>query len=84
MNAPSRVASVLFLLGTLITSARIGAQKPAPASDAALEREFSKTVRPFVNEYCADCHSGPRPEAQLDLTSFAKLSAVLEIGRAHV
>jgi hypothetical protein len=47
-------------------------------SDPALEREFSQTVRPFVNEYCADCHSGPRPEAQLDLTSFAKLSSVLE------
>ena len=78
MNAPSRVASVLFLLGALFTPARTGAQKPAPVSDAALEREFSQTVRPFVSAYCADCHSGPQPEAQLDLTSFAKLSSVLE------
>jgi len=78
MNAPSRVASVLFLLGALFTPARTGAQKPAAVSDPVLEREFSQTVRPFVNEYCADCHSGPRPEAQLDLTSFAKLSSVLE------
>jgi hypothetical protein len=78
MNAPSRVASVLFLLGALITSARTGAQKPASVSDQVLEREFSKTVRPFVNEYCADCHSGPQPEAQLNLTSFAQLSSVLE------
>src|SRR6185503_16104196 len=78
MNAPSRVASVLFLLGTLITPARTGAQKPAPVSEQALEREFAKTVRPFVNEYCADCHSGAQPEAQLDLTSFAKLSSVLD------
>ena len=82
MNAPRRVASVLFLLGTLVSSSRTapaqGALKPAPVSDPVLEREFSKTVRPFVNEYCADCHSGPQPEAQLDLTSFAKLSSVLE------
>jgi len=78
MNAPSRVASVLFLLGTLLTPARTGAQKPASVSDSVLEREFSQTVRPFVSEYCADCHSGPQPEAQLDLTSFAKLSSVLE------
>src|SRR5215213_7710426 len=78
MNAPSRAASVLFLLGILITPARTGAQKPGPASAAVLEREFSQTVRPFVDEYCADCHSGPQPEAQLDLTSFARLSSVLE------
>jgi hypothetical protein len=62
----------------VFTPARTGAQKPAPVSDPVLEREFSQIVRPFVNEYCADCHSGPRPEAQLDLTSFAKLSSVLE------
>ena len=78
MNAPSRAASVLFLLGTLITPALTGAQKPAPVSDPVLEREFSQTVRPFVDEYCAGCHSGPQPEAQFDLTSFATLSSVLE------
>ena len=78
MKAPGRAASVLLLLGTGITPALTGAQKPAPVSDPVLEREFSKTVRPFVQEYCADCHSGPQPEAQLDLTSFAKLSSVLE------
>jgi hypothetical protein len=84
MNAPGRAASVslLFLLGSLIAPVLTGAQKPAPESvpmsDAALEREFAKTVRPFVNEYCAGCHSGPQPEAQLDLTSFSKLSSVLE------
>jgi hypothetical protein len=78
MNAPIRVASGLFLLGILFTPARTGAQKPARVSESALEREFSQIVRPFVNEYCADCHSGAQPEAQLDLTSFAKLSSVLE------
>ena len=78
MNAPSRAASVLFLLGTLITPALTGAQKPAPVSDPVLEREFSQTVRPFVDEYCAGCHSGAQPEAQFDLTSFATLSSVLE------
>ena len=43
-----------------------------------LEREFSQTVRPFVDEYCAECHSSPQPEAQFDLTSFTTLSSVLE------
>src|SRR4029453_9072716 len=76
MNAAGRVASVLLLLS--FTPARTGAQKAAPVSDPVLERDFSQTVRPFVNEYCAGCHSGPEPEAQLDLTSFARLSSVLE------
>lgn len=74
MNAVGRAASVVFLMGTVITPALIGAQKPVPA----LEREFSQTVRPFVDEYCAGCHSGPAPEAQLDLTSFGTLSSVLK------
>src|SRR6187399_2443746 len=78
MNAPSRASSVLFLLGALITPVLTGAQKPAPASDLVLEREFAQTVRPFVNEYCAGCHGGPQPEAQFDLTSFATLSSVLQ------
>src|SRR6187401_1205963 len=78
MKAAGRAALVVLLLGIGITPALTGAQKSAPVSDRVLEREFSKTVRPFVNEYCADCHSGPQPEAQLDLTSFAKLSSVLE------
>src|SRR4051812_35027568 len=86
MNVPSRAVFVLFLLGTLITPVFIGAQKPvqkpasapAPVSDAVLERQFAQTVRPFVNDYCSGCHSGPQPEAQFDLTSFANLSAVLE------
>jgi uncharacterized protein DUF1592/uncharacterized protein DUF1588/uncharacterized protein DUF1587/uncharacterized protein DUF1595/uncharacterized protein DUF1585 len=78
MNAPSRAASVLFLLGTLVTPALTGAQKPAPVSDSVLERQFSQTVRPFVEEFCAGCHSGAQPEAQFNLKSFTTLSSVLD------
>src|SRR5689334_18864642 len=78
MPVPSRAASVLFLLGTLIATVPTGAQKPAPRPDAVLERQFSQTVRPFVEEYCAGCHSGRQPEAQFDLTSYATLSSVLD------
>src|SRR6187401_284149 len=74
MSAPGRAAVVLLVLGTVITPALTGAQK----LDRPLDRTFAQTVRPFVNEYCAQCHSGPKPEAQLDLTSFTTLSSVLE------
>ncbi len=29
---------------------------------------FKKAVAPFLTKYCADCHSGKTPEANLDLT----------------
>ena len=73
-----RAASAVFLLGTLVAPVLTGAQKPGPVSAPVLEREFSQTVRPFIDEYCAECHSGPQPEAQFDLTSFTTLSSVLE------
>ena len=78
MSAWSRGASVLFLLGIVVTPALTGAQKPAPVSDPVLERQFAQTVRPFVEEFCTGCHSGAQPEAQFNLKSFATLSSVLD------
>ena len=60
-------------------AARPAAPRPAVAVSAAtLEREFRETVRPFVDEYCAQCHAGPRPEAQLDLTKFTSMASVVD------
>ena len=79
MKAPGVVQRRSVLAGTLITPAQTGAQKSTPVSDPVLEREFSPNGASVRRRaYCADCHSGPLPEAQLDLTSFAKLSSVLE------
>ena len=74
MNAHRLAASAVFLLGTLVAPVLTGAQKP----DSALAREFSQTVRPFVDEYCTECHGGSEAEAQFDLMSFTTLSSVLE------
>src|SRR3954469_3770884 len=71
-----RLAAAVFLLGTLVVPALTGAQKPEKP-ESALAREFSETVRPFVQEYCAECHGGAQPEAQFDLTSFTTMSTVL-------
>src|SRR3954470_9290671 len=67
-------AAAVFLLGTLVAPVLTGAQKP----ESVLAREFSETVRPFVQEYCAECHGGAQPEAQIDLTSFTTMSTVLQ------
>ena len=63
----------------LVLSISIGA---APAmfaagiTDAELDRRFTRTVRPFVDQYCKACHSGTAAAAQLDLTTFRDTASV--------
>jgi hypothetical protein len=47
------------------------------ATDAALQNQFQKTVRPFVETYCVSCHGGEKPEAELNLSVYSSMSAVL-------
>ena len=77
-NLRRLVASAAFLLGTLVVPVLIRAQKPAPKPASAIEREFAKTIRPFVYEYCQECHSGTQPEAQFNLASFTTMASVLD------
>jgi hypothetical protein len=42
-----------------------------------LEKQFAGTVRPFMRTYCATCHSGKKPQAQLDLTAYASMASVM-------
>ncbi len=46
-------------------------------ADIALEQRFTKTVKPFVATYCAGCHSGQNPAAQLNLDTYVKLADVV-------
>ena len=50
----------------------------APLAPSALDREFSSTVRPFVDSYCVGCHSGERAAAQLNLAQYSTVSAVVQ------
>lgn len=44
---------------------------------AELDRGFTETVKPFVETYCAACHSGASPAAQFDLRKYATLPTVV-------
>ena len=46
-------------------------------NEAALNKEFQQTVRPFVVKYCVACHSGQSPAAQFDLKSYTTLDSVV-------
>ncbi len=49
----------------------------AYAADSALEGKFTQTVQPFVNRYCAGCHSGTTPAAQFDLRAYSSVETVV-------
>jgi hypothetical protein len=51
----------------------------ARAADAAddLQRGFEQVVRPFLATYCTGCHGPDKPKAQLDLSAYADLPAVV-------
>src|SRR5688572_6414842 len=43
-----------------------------------LEAEFKKTVHPFVQRYCVECHGGKEPEAELDLAAYSTFTSILK------
>jgi hypothetical protein len=47
---------------------------------ADLEREFARNVRPFLQTYCISCHGGQQPAAQLDLSGFRTMAALMKDG----
>ncbi len=59
------------LLAAAGRSAAPADEKPAAANT------FSEKIAPFVAHYCGECHSGPKPEAKLNLTQYKDPSAML-------
>jgi hypothetical protein len=47
----------------------------AEPSQAQLERQFTKTVAPFLSSNCVGCHSGASAAAALDLKSYTSMAA---------
>jgi len=61
------VVTPLFVLGNL------AAQAPSN-----LERKFTQTIKPFVNQYCIGCHGGATPAAQFDMRPYSSMDAVVK------
>ena len=64
----------MYLAGAVLFTTGFAAE---PAK-TVLERDFTQTVKPFINEYCAGCHSGKTPAAQLDLKAYTTLTSVVQ------
>ena len=54
------------------------AMNAAQAPNADAEREYSATVQPFLNAYCASCHTGEKAAAQLDLRQYSSPASVVQ------
>ncbi len=65
-----------FVLATVLPSVR--GQENARAD---LETQFTRTVRPFFETYCISCHGKQRPAAQMDLSGFTTMAALMQDGR---
>ena len=57
------------------------APKPATLTPAQLEAGFDATIKPFLKTYCFECHSGEKPEAEFDLTTFTSMAAAVDSPR---
>ena len=65
-----------FLTLCAITSAT----RAADATTARLDRDFGRTVEPFLQTYCTTCHGKKKQEGELDLTAYSSMAAVLKDG----
>ena len=74
MRSGHRVVLTLILWGSVAPVSLHAAQ----TAHSDLESGFTQTVRPFVTEYCAGCHSGSAAPANLDLKSYATLADVVK------
>ncbi len=74
MRSGHRVVLTLILWGSVAPVSLRAAQ----TAHSDLESGFTQTVRPFVTEYCAGCHSGSAAPANLDLKSYATLADVVK------
>ena len=68
---------VLRLITGILAISAIPVAEPANPASATLDQQFSKTVRPFIAEYCFACHSGATPAAQFDLSAYTNMQTVI-------
>jgi hypothetical protein len=66
----------LTLVAALTLYGVSGAAGVASAAAEELAQRFVTSVRPFLETYCLDCHSGPKAKGDLDLSVYRDLPAI--------
>ncbi len=65
----------------LFAAAFSAASRAEDAVRADLEARFGRTLQPFIEKYCLECHGKEDPEAELDLTTFPTMAALVRDGQ---
>src|SRR3954469_19143077 len=75
---PIHRARILLILAAV---ALPGGARGQEVSRADLDGRFTRTVQPFLQTYCITCHGKDRPKAELDLSVYQTMAALLQDGR---
>src|SRR5215475_9417138 len=73
MQRSALALTLLLILG----SSQFPSMRAADPSNVELDRQFNKTVKPFLDRYCIGCHGGSAPAAMFDLRSYTSMSTVV-------
>src|SRR5687767_6210099 len=72
----SRIADALLCPRAALLCV-IASTQSAILPDAELEQRFNGEVRPFVENYCLNCHDNDDPKADLDLSAYKTMDVVV-------
>ena len=64
---------ILVLCGAALALSPV-VQASAPPSFDMLDRDYDKSIRPILQQYCLTCHSTEKRKGDLDLQAYAKVS----------
>src|SRR5688572_18341457 len=73
MSVRIRVAALCLIVGLPAVVTLSSADGP----DAAIDRQFQDTIRPFLSTYCLGCHGTNAPAAQFDMRAYSTIDAVV-------
>ncbi len=65
----------------LVATAFLGVLRGQQDVRAELGGQFTRILRPFLEKYCISCHGRQRPAAQMDLSGFTTMAALMQDGR---
>ena len=80
IKTPSRIGRAVCILFGSINA--LAAQISQDRADLQLAEQFERQVKPFIDEYCIDCHGAEKPKAKFSLTPFQSLGDVIQ-GHLH-
>ncbi len=71
-----KTTSMIALLLLLSAAAGLSAETPPTAAEAELPVVFEKTVLPFLQSHCLQCHGKDKQEGKLNLSAYTSVAKV--------